>query len=1235
MKWAEQGLAATQLPTRAERRHDVDALRVLLFGLLIWLHYVSLCTWTQEPVPLQTNKAALLIISVMHQWRLAALFIISGMGTAFAFGRRTWQTYLNERVVRLLVPLLFATYVLLGGFVAPLDTTSRFFEIFPGIGRAPYGHLWFIYNLLIYSVVLIPLFVYVRRNPDGRLIRGLRTLLSMPLAAGLLLFPPLLFAVSDALCKPWVAGEVGMWWEFPRYFLYFAVGYLLISARTEYFAALERMRYALIPLTVVMTVIYVKSASIFGVPDLAIGGWVKQAHPAFSLSAALGVFALELHAWVWCLFIFSWAARFLNRPNRVVGYLNRAVYCSYIVHISMALIAAAVVYRLKLGYTSGLIIGLVLQTLFCLAFFEIAKRSRLGQILFGIKTLPVVSSNGTANVWRGSFARVTSMCVLCCTVFAMVVYGWQIGKRHFVRPQDNSENSAIENAAVQNVNFRQSTAMHPAVMALVQASCIDCHDSNTETSLDLESLSGDLKDPLTFRKWVMVFERASTGSMPPESEVPPEPDVLAAAMHALDRDLAGCSRLSQKTRGRVPSRRLTKEEYKYTLQDLLAIDGDVTDQLPDESDSGSFDTVGSTQRLSAIHMDGFLRAAEKALRLGIALDANPYRELKLDFENSVNLRYFDDKRLHEGGNIMRRLTKGVAIFVDNDYLIHSGRSGMSVDVPGTYRITAKLEAFQAKQPVTYKIIAKRPSGVTSIVKLGDLEPGQPEVLETDVYLEPGDNFYVTLQNDDGASAYTALSVIDVQQYVGAGLAVRSMILSGPMHREWPPTSTRNLLRGVDLVTSVAGDKTEIRLVKPAVEHVREIVHTFAQQAFRRPVKDEELEPFVGLALPAIDSGLPFEEVVQVPLRAVLCSPQFLMFDGQPGELDAYSLASRLSYFLWKSLPDSELLESAHTGALTTDEELARQVDRMLQDGRSRRFTQDFVGQWLRVDQVNATLPDEKLYPEFDEPLGYSIPLETQSFFAGLIAENAPLTTIIDSDYAWVNRRLARHYGLANTKGQHLRKVKLPPDSPRGGVLTQAAILKTTANGTVTSPVTRGNFVLSNILGTPPPPPPPAVGSIEPDTRGRTTIRETLLAHRKDETCNSCHRKIDPPGFALECFDPIGGWRTHYRASGAGKGLLAQLSQATYHRGLAVDSSSEMADGRSFSDITEFKTLLLEQKAQVARNFVSRLFVYSTGGEIEFADREVIEQILKKSEVDDYPIRDLIHAIVQSRLFREK
>jgi hypothetical protein len=235
----------------------------------------------------------------------------------------------------------------------------------------------------------------------------------------------------------------------------------------------------------------------------------------------------------------------------------------------------------------------------------------------------------------------------------------------------------------------------------------------------------------------------------------------------------------------------------------------------------------------------------------------------------------------------------------------------------------------------------------------------------------------------------------------------------------------------------------------------------------------------------------------------------------------------------------------------------------------------------------------------------------------------------------LNRRLAEHYRIEGVTGQGFRRVELPADSARGGILTQAAILKTTANGTNTSPVMRGNFVLTNFLGTPPAPPPPDVGSIEPDTRGKTTIREVLEAHREIESCNQCHRLIDPPGFALESFNPIGGYRTNYRISrgeATSAGFTSKLPPKT---GLPVDSSGVTVSGQSFADVREFKRILLQQREQVARNVVSQFVVFSTGGKIQFADREVIDSILDETRAAGFRMRDLVHAVVQSRLFRNK
>ncbi|PHQ36701.1 DUF1592 domain-containing protein [Rhodopirellula bahusiensis] len=769
--------------------------------------------------------------------------------------------------------------------------------------------------------------------------------------------------------------------------------------------------------------------------------------------------------------------------------------------------------------------------------------------------------------------------------------------------------------------------------ALVQTTCIGCHDSGTDTSLDFDSLGSDLNDEASFRMWVRVLDRTRSGEMPPPSESRPDADALSAATESLHASLNAASLVSQRRSGRVPARRLTKRQYGYVLQDLLGIPADVTASLPDESESGSFDTVGTSQRLSAIHMEGFLRAADEALHHSLQLVAPSKVDITFDLEGNAFLNEFHEKPVQLGGNVSRRLNQGVALFRDSDYLIQSGILGLAIQQSGMYRIEPCLEAFQSKGPVTYKIIAKQPSGGATIIAADDLLPGEPITLSIETFLQPGDLVYITVESDDAAIA--SLYVLGSKNFQGPGLAIRSWKMSGPIHDVWPPTGTRQLLGDVLAIPDADDEAPRIELSADPSEHVKEIVESFATNAFARPIQPGELDRFIALAQSAIDEDRDFTEVIRVPLRSLLSSPQFLLFDESAGELNDHALAKRLSAFLWLSIPDAELTKLADAGKLSDDDVLKTQVERMLADPKAERFINDFLGQWLMLDQVNATSPDEDLYPEYDEILGMSLVGETRAFFTELLNANLPLTNLIDSEFTFVNRRLASHYQIAEVAGQHMRKVSLPEGSHRGGVLTQAAVLKTTANGTVTSPVTRGNFVLTNLLGTPASSPPPGVGSIEPDTRGKTTIREILTAHRDNESCNACHRKIDPPGFALECFDPIGSYRTHYRATGAGEGFFAKLSGKSFHQGPPADASGATADGVDFSGIDEFKQALMNQKEQVARQFVSQLVVYSTGGEIQFADRDVIEGILRANESQDYPARDLLHAVIQSRLFREK
>lgn len=766
----------------------------------------------------------------------------------------------------------------------------------------------------------------------------------------------------------------------------------------------------------------------------------------------------------------------------------------------------------------------------------------------------------------------------------------------------------------------------PAVQNLIDSSCLHCHDQSTDTALDLESLNHDLTNPDTFRRWERVFDRSKSGEMPPESEDRPDPGALAKALDRLGDGLEQSSRKRQRARGRVPARRLTKSELNYTLQDLLSLQGDLTAAIPDEVESGSFDTIGTHQRVSAVHMKGYLKTANDALDRAIQLGRNPQRRWNLDFVDSPFLLAFHDKPLNLGGSVTRLTDDGVALFRDADYLLSSGVHGFTAPISGIYRITTKANAYQSNQPITIKLIRKAPSGASKVLVVKDLSPDHTETFEVSAFISRGSHFYTTFEQPPGYEPFSGISAAGgVRNYKGLGIEVRSQSVVGPVSETWPPPFIRDFFEGVDGSQDSA-----------SMKEVKTIVQRFAQRALRRPIRESELEPFLELAQPAINQGQPIANAVRVPLGSILSSPQFLIFDGPPGPLDDHSLANRLSYFLWKSMPDDELFRAAEGGNLSSPEHLSAQVDRMLSDPKSDRFVKDFVGQWLRLDKVNATSPDETLYSEYDEVLGRSIPLETERFFAELIRENLSLSNLIDSDFTFLNRRLAEHYKFPPIEGQELRRTRIPDESIRGGVLTQAAILKTTANGTTTSPVTRGNFVLTNFLGTPPSPPPPDVGSIEPDTRGKTTIREILDSHRDIESCNQCHRLIDPPGFAMECFDPIGGYRTHYRATSPPNLVAAFFGGGdTVVDGPVVDASGVTSDGESFSGMDDYKKWLLQRKDQVATNFIRQLVMYSTGGEIEFADRAVIDAIAEVTSQEDYPIRDIIHQVVQSRLFRNK
>jgi mono/diheme cytochrome c family protein len=490
-----------------------------------------------------------------------------------------------------------------------------------------------------------------------------------------------------------------------------------------------------------------------------------------------------------------------------------------------------------------------------------------------------------------------------------------------------------------------------------------------------------------------------------------------------------------------------------------------------------------------------------------------------------------------------------------------------------------------------------------------------------------------LYDETTRAGYTLLfGELPLRKAAGGGGGVRVPVIAGRM----PADTSRNAGQRVVPLEDVA---VEVVSHEPLRDAER-LIRGFLTRAYRRPVREADVRRFVGLVEERMQAGLSFTEAMVAGYTAVLASPGFVHLDEQPGPLDDYAIATRLALFLWNSEPDRGLRARADRGELRDPAVLRAETERMLGDPKARRFVDAFLDYWVDLRKMEDTTPSTTLYNDYylDDALGEAAVLETQLFFEEMLRRDLPARTIIDSDFTFLNERLALHYDVPGVVGSRMRRVGLPPGSPRGGIMTQASVLKVTANGTTTSPVIRGNWILERILGEEVPPPPP-VPAVEPDIRGAITIRQQLEKHRSDPSCASCHSKMDPPGFALESFDVMGGWRDRYRATAEDtppvKGLGKNGQPFSFHFGLPVDAAGELPDGRTFADIREFKQLLRAEEVQLARNLAQQLIVYATGAPVRFSDRPEVEKILAASKPEDYGVRSMVHAIVQSDLFLRK
>jgi hypothetical protein len=688
--------------------------------------------------------------------------------------------------------------------------------------------------------------------------------------------------------------------------------------------------------------------------------------------------------------------------------------------------------------------------------------------------------------------------------------------------------------------------------------------------------------------------------------------------------------LVNKGQGRTALRRLNRTEYENSVREPLGVEVDLKDLLPQDSSAHGFDNVGEALHVSSFAMERYLEAAEKALKAAIANGPQP----------PLHKKRYSLKDQHQ----VKSTTEQVFRKIGDTVVLFSSSAWQAVTLyqfyppdGGRYRFRISAQAVQSGgKPVTYQVMAGPMLMATKsrLVDYFEAPADKPGVVEFTIHLEPRSTIRILPY---GLANAQAVHKIGADTYEGPGLAVEWVDVEGPLYDTWPPPSHRKVLGDLPQAPVPAPNqpkRVEVVSKNPDAD-ARKILLTFAGRAFRRPVTEADIKPYLGLVQAKLNKKYSFEAAVRVGLLAILVSPEFLFLRENPGRLDDFALASRLSFFLWSSLPDDELLSLAGQGKLGQPEVLRAQVERMLQDSRAAALTENFVGQWLGLRDIDATAPSPQLYPEYDEMLKYAMLREAYLFFDEVLKNDLSLTNFIDSKFTMLNGRLAKHYGIAGVDGWKFRKVDLPPGSHRGGVLTMAAVLKVTANGTYTSPVLRGAWVLDRLLGTPPSPPPEGVSAIEPDIRGAVTIRDQLAKHRKVAACASCHAKIDPPGFALESYDVIGGWRDYYRVTGSGKPVEVDGKRMPYHLGAKVDSADVLADGRNFKDIDEYKNLLLHDKDQLARALTVKLLIYATGAAPQPGDGPAVEGIVRGLRDRDYGLRSLVHAIVQSELFRCK
>lgn len=670
------------------------------------------------------------------------------------------------------------------------------------------------------------------------------------------------------------------------------------------------------------------------------------------------------------------------------------------------------------------------------------------------------------------------------------------------------------------------------------------------------------------------------------------------------------------------------------------------------------------RRISLVNRGGFV--AHITLNGDAILLKN--KQIDPDFPPAAEQSHLDEGAHERWGSF--RNGASVGLFRHEDESVSPYFSEHVTIYPAHYRLRTSLWSFHWDQGKVLPSRGTEAARLAAVQLTGDGRGGQHPSYALGYFDAPDTNSLehelVVWLNHNEMIGFNVASLAPAANYykkrramefTGPGIAVDWMDIEGPLHECWPPKSHQLLFGDLPITEFKSDEHPGVRT--PGRNRPRQIgsgmnrpdpepglwtvqsddphgdadrlLAAFLPKLFRRPVPVEVRRTYLEIFRHHLAQGDCFEIAMRAAYRNALVAPDFLYHVEPPGKPDDHALACRLSYFLWNSLPDEQLIRHAEAGDLREPHVLHGQTQRMLAEPRSKRFIDNFVGQWLKLREIAATDPDNKLYPEFSPYQQDSMVAETREYFRELLDRDLDATHLVKSPFVMVNQKLATHYGIANVSGSQIRRVPLPEDCPRGGFLTQASILKITSNGTTTSPVPRGAFVLDRLLGQPPEPPPANVAAIEPDVRGTTTIREQLAKHRDHAACASCHQRIDPPGFALESFDVIGGFRDRYRSIGEGdpapRGAIDPMIGIGFRLGPPVDPSGQLTDGRAFSDVRQFQELIAADSTRLLRNLAEQLTVYATGRTVRFSDRATLEKIIERTEAKGGGIRTLLHELV--------